>query len=207
MKKITKFYLLKELKKFLNTLIKIGVDSTKLEYNGYGETQPIIYCDEKRNDCNKEEIAKNRRVTFRIKSIESNINFDKEKDVISVEDKQWLNEIFDFLSSDKNIKIEIQGHADGGTGSKFVNQKISENRAQAVYDYLKNKDFETKNINWKGYGSKKQKYYDNRDRRIELKITYPLQKPVKKKKYHTIKKGDSYKLHSNITMIIIKFQN
>ena len=64
----------------------------------------------KRNDCNKEEIAKNRRVTFRIKSIESNINFDKEKDVISVEDKQWLNEIFDFLSSDKNIKIEIQGH-------------------------------------------------------------------------------------------------
>ena len=191
----------KRAKKVFEYLIKIGVDSTKLEYNGYGETQPIIYCDEKRNDCNKEEIAKNRRVTFRIKSIESNINFDKEKDVISVEDKQWLNEIFDFLSSDKNIKIEIQGHADGGTGSKFVNQKISENRAQAVYDYLKNKGFETENINWKGYGSKKQKYYDNRDRRIELKITYPIQKPVKKKKYHTIKKGDS------LSKIALKYYN
>ena len=70
-----------------------------------------------------------------------------------------------------------------------------------MYDYLKNKGFETENINWKGYGSKKQKYYDNRDRRIELKITYPIQKPVKKKKYHTIKKGDS------LSKIALKYYN
>ena len=57
-----------------------------------------------------------------------------------------------------------------------------------MYDYLKNKVLKLKNINWKGYGSKKQKYYDNRDRRIELKITYPIQKPIKKNIFN--KKGD-----------------
>tara|TARA_Y100000589_G_scaffold121216_1_gene115611 strand:- start:39001 stop:40608 length:1608 start_codon:yes stop_codon:yes gene_type:complete len=181
----------KRAKKVHDYLIKIGVDSTKINYYGYGETQPIIYCDDKKNKCTKDEISKNRRVTFRVKSIECNINFEKERDNIPTKDKQWLNEIFDFLSSDKNIKIEIQGHADGGTGSDFVNQEISENRARKVYEYLKNKGFDVKNISWKGYGSKKQKYYDTRDRRIELNITYPKNNLNQTKKYHTIKKGDS----------------
>ena len=170
---------------------KIGVESTKIHYVGYGESQPIIYCDDNKNKCSKEEIAKNRRVTFRVKSIESNINFEKEKDNIPTKDKEWLNEIFDFLSSDKNIKIEIQGHADSATGSNFVNLEISKNRARKVHEYLKNKGFDVKNISWKGYGSTIQKYYDYRDRRIELQITYPEQKSYKSKKYHTIKKGDS----------------
>ncbi len=180
----------KRAKKVYDYLIKIGVDSTKINYYGYGESQPIIYCDEK-NKCTKEEIAKNRRVTFRVKSIECNINFEKEKDNILPKDKDWLNEIFDFLSSDKKIKIEIQGHADGATGSKFVNQEISENRARKVFEYIQNKGFDVTNVSWKGYGAKNQKYNDFRDRRIELKITYPKQKNIKSKKYHTIKKGDS----------------
>jgi len=181
----------KRAKKVYEYLEKIGVDSNKISYVGYGESQPIIYCDDKRNKCSKEEIAKNRRVTFRVKSIECNINFEKEKDNIPSKDKEWLNEIFDFLSSDKDVKIEIQGHADGGTGSKFVNQEISENRARKVYKYLKNKGFDVTNITWKGYGSSQPKYNDNRDRRIELNITYPKQKNHRTKKYHTIKEGDS----------------
>ena len=191
----------KRAKKVHEYLIKIGVDSTKINYYGYGESQPIIYCDDKKNKCSKEEIAKNRRVTFRVKSIECQINFEKEKDNIPPKDKEWLNEIFDFLSSDKNIKIEIQGHADGGTGSDFVNQEISENRAKKVYEYLKNKGFDVKNITWKGYGSKKEKYSDSRDRRIELSITYPKNNIYKSKKYHTIKKGDS------LSKIALKYYN
>jgi len=181
----------KRAKKVYEYLIKIGVDSEKIDYKGYGESIPIIYCDDKKNKCSKKEIAKNRRVTFRIKSIECNIQFDKEKDNIPKKDKEWLNEIFDFLSSDKDIKIEIQGHADGATGSDFVNQEISENRAKKVFEYLKNKGFEIKNITWKGYGSKIPKYNNERDRRIELKITYPEKTTFKTKKYHTIKKGDT----------------
>ena len=181
----------KRAKKVYEYLKKIGVDSTKINYKGYGDTQPIIYCDDENYKCSKEEIAKNRRVTFRVKSIECNINFELEKDNIPSEDKEWLNNIFDFLSSDKKIKIEIQGHADGGTGNNFVNKQVSENRARKVYEYLKNKGFDIKNVTWKGYGSKQQNYYDSRDRRIELKITYPKHKSYKSKKYHTIKKGDS----------------
>jgi len=191
----------KRAKKVYEYLMKIGVEPTKIHYYGYGESQPIIYCDDKKNKCSKDEIAKNRRVTFRVKSIECNINFEKEKDNIPNKDKEWLNEIFDFLSSDKNIKIEIQGHADGDTGSDLVNKEISENRAKKVYDYLKNKGFDITNITWKGYGSKKQKYYDSRDRRIELSITYPENNTYKSKKYHTIKKGYS------LSKIVLKYYN
>ena len=52
----------KRAKKVFEYLIKIGVDSTKLEYNGYGETI-VIYCDEKEMIVIK-KIAKNRRVTL-----------------------------------------------------------------------------------------------------------------------------------------------
>ena len=66
---------------------------------------------------------------------------------------------------------------------------------------MKNKGFDVKNISWKGYGSKNQKYYDNRDRRIELNITYPKNNLNQTKKYHTIKKGDS------LSKIALKYYN
>ena len=75
------------------------------------------------------------------------------------------------LSSDKNVVVEIGGHADKGTGTDFVNDNISHLRAESVFNYLKNNGLDMTNISFKGYGSSQVINNDQRDRRIEFRIT------------------------------------
>jgi outer membrane protein OmpA-like peptidoglycan-associated protein len=75
------------------------------------------------------------------------------------------------LSSDKNVVVEIGGHADKGTGTDFVNDNISHLRAESVFNYLKNNGLDMVNITFKGYGTTQTIYNDNRDRRIEFRIS------------------------------------
>jgi outer membrane protein OmpA-like peptidoglycan-associated protein len=89
---------------------------------------------------------------------------------ISRDDKSVLNNIRQILSSDKNIFVEIGGHADKGTGTDFVNDNISLLRAQTVYNYFKDNGMDMTNITFKGYGSSIPIYNNIKDRRIEFKI-------------------------------------
>ena len=68
------------------------------------------------------------------------------------------------------MKIEIGGHADKGTGDDFLNDNISTLRAERIYNYLKDNGLDMTNITYIGYGSRQEKYGDERDRRIEFKI-------------------------------------
>ena len=83
------------------------------------------------------------------------------------------------------MKVEIAGHADSQTGTDFVNQNLSELRAERVYNYLKENGLNMDNISYKGYGSKQQRYGDDRDRRIEFKII-----ENNREKIYIVKKGD-----------------
>jgi outer membrane protein OmpA-like peptidoglycan-associated protein len=56
-----------------------------------------------------------------------------------------------------------------------VNLNLSTNRAESVYNYLKKNGLDMQNITYKGYGSKKERYFDERDRRIEFKINDDLE--------------------------------
>ena len=49
------------------------------------------------------------------------------------------------------LKIEISGHTDS-KGSAEMNQKLSENRAKAVVDYLLKAGIPTNRLTFKGYG-------------------------------------------------------
>jgi outer membrane protein OmpA-like peptidoglycan-associated protein len=49
------------------------------------------------------------------------------------------------------MRIEIRGHTDGH-GSAEYNQRLSENRAKAVVDYLVSKGIDPKRLHYKGYG-------------------------------------------------------
>ena len=69
------------------------------------------------------------------------------------------------------MKIEIGGHADKGTGDDFINDNISTIRAlERIYNYLKENGLDMTNITFVGCGSRKEKYKDERDRRIEFRI-------------------------------------
>ncbi len=65
-----------------------------------------------------------------------------------------LDRLVKLLQDYPNLKVEISGHTDN-TGSKEHNQKLSANRAKAVYDYLTGKNIPTKQLTHKGYGDTK----------------------------------------------------
>ena len=149
-------------------LIKQGVDTSQLSYKGYGESEIKIIDDS--------EHAENRRIEFKITKLSYQINFLKNSYIISNSDKKILMELKQILSSDLTIAIEIGGHADGATGTDFVNDNLSTLRAQAVFDYLKVNGMDMTNISFKGYGSRFPIYNDSRDRRIEFKIVQDVEK-------------------------------
>ena len=149
-------------KNVYNYLVKQGVDTSQLSYKGYGET--VL------KNIKDGTNAENRRIEFKIKKISYQINFKMNSTSISKNDKNILNNIRQILSSDKNIFVEIGGHADKGTGTDFVNENISLLRAQTVYNYFKDNGMDMTNITFKGYGSSIPIYNNIRDRRIEFKI-------------------------------------
>jgi outer membrane protein OmpA-like peptidoglycan-associated protein len=148
-------------------LVSQGVDTIQLSYKGYGET--VL------KDMKDGLSAENRRIEFKIQKISYQINFEKNSSVITNKDKNILQEIKLMLSSDKEVMVEIGGHADGATGTDFVNDNISTLRAQSVFNYLQNIGLDMSNITVKGYGSHSPVYNDIRDRRIEFKIIENVQ--------------------------------
>lgn len=60
----------------------------------------------------------------------------------------------DLLKSNSNINVEVQGHTDN-VGNHQQNEKLSLNRAKAVYDYLINNNIDPERLTFKGYGETK----------------------------------------------------
>ena len=56
-----------------------------------------------------------------------------------------------FLIENSAIHIEIQGHTDN-IGSQDANQKLSENRAKTIFEYLKSKSISAERLSYIGYG-------------------------------------------------------
>ena len=73
------------------------------------------------------------------------------------------------------MQIEIGGHTDG-KGSDGYNQRLSENRAKAVVDFLVSKGIDIKRLKYKGYGKSMPVATNDTDegralnRRVEFRI-------------------------------------
>lgn len=87
----------------------------------------------------------------------ANVFFDLDKATLRPESFVELDKLVDFLKENSTIKIEIGGHTDS-RGSN--NQKLSEDRAKAVYDYVVSKGIDPKRMTHKGYGASKPVYTD-----------------------------------------------
>jgi OmpA-OmpF porin, OOP family len=105
----------------------------------------------------------------------SNIFFDFDKATLLPESEKELNKLADILEDYPHMEIEIGGHTDN-VGTVVYNQKLSEQRAKAVVEYLIKKDTNQKKISYKGYGSS-MPIADNTDetgrqqnRRVEFQI-------------------------------------
>jgi outer membrane protein OmpA-like peptidoglycan-associated protein/tetratricopeptide (TPR) repeat protein len=85
--------------------------------------------------------------SYRINDIYFDFNSYQLKD----ESKLVLDQLIDFLNENPLIRIEIQGHTDN-IGNDADNLRLSDNRAQSVYDYLISRNISKGRLTYKGFG-------------------------------------------------------
>lgn len=110
------------------------------------------------------------------KVILKNIFFDTNKYQLEAESRAELQKLIEFLALNPTVHIEISGHTDN-VGNDELNQKLSENRAKSVYDYLLSGKVDPARLIYKGYGKSQPIAANDTDenraknRRTEFKIT------------------------------------
>lgn len=104
-----------------------------------------------------------------------NVFFETAKFNLKPESKVELDKLVNFLTVNKTLKIELDGHTDN-VGDKKSNQLLSQNRAKAVYDYLIAHAIDAKRLSYKGFGDTRPKVKNDTDenramnRRTEFRV-------------------------------------
>lgn len=103
-----------------------------------------------------------------------NVFFEYAKAKLDPKSYKELDRLIEILKDHPNMRIEIGGHTDN-QGSRATNQKLSEERAKSVVEYL-SKDIEISRLEYKGYAFD-QPIEDNateegraQNRRVEFKV-------------------------------------
>ncbi|MES2418796.1 MAG: OmpA family protein [Bacteroidota bacterium] len=81
----------------------------------------------------------------------NNIFFETNKFELLPTSMVELQILIDFLNANEKIEIEIQGHTDN-VGETKLNEKLSENRAKEVYNFLIVNGINAKRLTYKGFG-------------------------------------------------------
>lgn len=85
------------------------------------------------------------------KMILENIFFDTNSYTLQNESKIELDGLVRFLNDNKQVRLLIGGHTDNVGGEEY-NQRLSENRARSVYNYLVESDIDNERLQYKGFG-------------------------------------------------------
>jgi outer membrane protein OmpA-like peptidoglycan-associated protein len=81
----------------------------------------------------------------------SDVLFDTGKHTLRAGAKEKLAKVSGVLLAHPGLKVEVEGHTDSVGGEEY-NQKLSENRAQAVLDYLVQQGVDRSSIAARGLG-------------------------------------------------------
>ena len=79
------------------------------------------------------------------------VQFETGKSTLKVESYSVLSQIVDILKRYPGYSCSINGHTDN-VGSERTNQKLSEDRAKACYDYFLGNGISTDRLSYTGYG-------------------------------------------------------
>jgi outer membrane protein OmpA-like peptidoglycan-associated protein len=116
-------------------------------------------------------------VIKRIDYAANNIYFATGKYVLLAKSFKGLKEVAQILKDNPDLKMSIDGHTDN-VGSDVNNQKLSENRAGAVKNYLVKQGVDASRLVVTGYGES-MPIADNKtaagrqkNRRVEMKLSY-----------------------------------
>ena len=104
-----------------------------------------------------------------------NVHFEFNKAVLMPDSRQLLTRVAKSLQDQPDLLVEVAGHTDS-IGSDEYNQRLSEQRAQAVRKYLLSEGLLSENLTARGYGES-QPVADNLtdegralNRRVELHL-------------------------------------
>jgi outer membrane protein OmpA-like peptidoglycan-associated protein len=101
-----------------------------------------------------QEISKDillKKIAVGSKIILKNIFFDFDKATLRSESTAELERLIALLNDVGSLRIELSGHTDN-KGAAAYNQKLSEERAKTVVDYLVEKGINAARLEFKGYG-------------------------------------------------------
>jgi OmpA-OmpF porin, OOP family len=93
-------------------------------------------------------------ITSEVSSRSYSIEFETGSATIRSSSYKLLNEIFESAVVAEGLKLGVYGHTDNA-GSDEINQPLSEQRANAVKDYLVKKGLSVNRVESKGFGSSK----------------------------------------------------
>jgi outer membrane protein OmpA-like peptidoglycan-associated protein/Tfp pilus assembly protein PilF len=87
------------------------------------------------------------------KVVLKNIFFETDSATLNQMSFAELKKLQSFMQQNADVQLRITGHTDN-SGNALKNQRLSENRAQAVYQYLINAGIDAKRLQHKGMGDK-----------------------------------------------------
>lgn len=123
-----------------------------------------------------------------------NVFFDLDSYVLRKESFIELDNLVSYLKTNPKIKIELQGHTDA-QGNDEDNLKLSQNRANAVKEYLVSKGIDADRLTAKGYGETQPAYTKNaKGENIQLTEDYinSLATDKEKKAAHQLNRRTVY---------------
>lgn len=129
----------------------------------------------KSSSINKELKLKLSPLKIGVKFIIKNIEFEKYSSDLNGKSINTLNNIIEFLNTNKNIRIEISAHTNS-IGADLFNEKLSQNRAEVIMKFLIANNINKNRLIAKGYGERMPIVPNNTDeglkknQRIEFKI-------------------------------------
>jgi outer membrane protein OmpA-like peptidoglycan-associated protein len=149
-----------------------GIEVSSEEYLFYSKNINIPHLKEFKEI---EDLICLNRVKVGSKIILHNVFFDVDRSTLRSDSEVELMKLFEVLSSNPNLRIEISGHTDND-GDEQHNLKLSDDRAKAVKDYLIKKGISESRLTYKGYGESQPIAENNTpenkqlNRRTEIKI-------------------------------------
>ncbi|OQY38964.1 MAG: hypothetical protein B6226_02810 [Candidatus Cloacimonetes bacterium 4572_65] len=111
----------------------------------------------------------------------NNIFFDYDKAILRTESFKKLDELVQLMTINDSLQASIVGYTDN-KGTDSYNQKLSEERAQSVYDYLTSKGISDNLVSFRGEGEKNPRYENDteenrqKNRRVEFDILKTFKK-------------------------------
>lgn len=125
------------------------LDDISLKWIKPKDEARIVYVDSVKYE--KDSVLQVKKDVKTGEKITLKVSFQQGKSFILAESFAELNKLAQYLFRNPRIEIRIDGHSDN-SGSKGKNQKLSEERARAVFEYLITHGVQNKMF-YKGYGS------------------------------------------------------